>query len=501
MEWKRAALLFIIMFTLGTLLTRGLDHYLATQAIARDARLLESKFRLYFSESESQMNLLPQWDLNAPCDAQHQKQLRQVVFNASFLRWIGVLKDGKLLCQNGPVDRDMLSYRLHRVSEQYSLAVAELDRHGKMAYEIGLVRHLDGYEYIASFIPLDPSYFISLNCEKCLTYHFSFDADPALDFGFKDFEGEIVVSHVEQRDTPFYRVTYTLAGNRDFLDQYYQLSTLFGVLLGLGFGGFAVLFYWLWQKNRSSLDYQIRQAVKSGEFVPFYQPIVDSQTGKLVGAEVLMRWQRDDGSLIPPNQFIPFAEASGLVLPMTRVMLDKVVKDIANLGKNSSPLFFSINIVPAHLYDDSLLASLEAIIASGKLGGHRLSLEITERLPLTDIDTAQRLLQSIYGLGIDLKLDDAGTGYGCFTYVQNLGVSTLKIDKMFIDTIGQEHNFNGKTLDAIISFAKESELKMIAEGVENEAQLKYLRAHGVTLIQGYVYSKPLEAKAFFNWKC
>ncbi|MBT1444136.1 EAL domain-containing protein [Shewanella sp. JM162201] len=501
MDWKRAVLLFFVMFTLGTLLTRGLDYYFAKQAIARDAALLDSKFRLYFAESERLMNSLPEWDLTAPCDATRQKQLRQTVFDASFLRWIGVYKDGVFLCQNGAIDRDVLSYRQHRVSRDYSLAIAELKRGGDTGYEIGLVRHMNGYQYVASFTPLYPNHFIPLSCENCLAYRIEFESEPLLDFGFKAFKGDAVVRHKEHKNTPYYKASFELSGNKDFLEQYYQLGTLIGLLVGLGFGTLAVFGYWAWHKTRNSLEYQIRQALKSGEFVPYYQPIVDSETGTLVGAEVLMRWLRNDGTLVPPNHFIPFAEASGLVLPMTRVMLDKVVADIAALGSGKPPLFFSVNIVPAHLYDDSLLADLEAIIASGKLGAHRLSLEITERLPLTDIDTAQSVLERIYGLGVDLKLDDAGTGYGCFTYVQNLGVSTLKIDKMFIDTIGQEHNFNGKTLDAIISFAKESELKMIAEGVENEAQLAYLRSQGVSLIQGYVYSKPLDAKTFFNWKC
>ncbi|WP_338591559.1 EAL domain-containing protein [Shewanella khirikhana] len=501
MDWKRAFLLFVLMFLSGLMLTRGLDYYFATQAIKRDAELLDSKFRLYFIESEAVMERLPEWDLSTQCSSEKQKQLRQEVFNASFLRWMGVFKDGQQLCSSGEIDRNITTYMMHRVSDKYSITVVQLDIDGRVGYEVGLVRHMQGYNYIGSFSRLEPKHFLPLSCENCLTYRISFQAEPLLEFGFTGFNGHPVVSNKTLIETPYYKATYELAGNQDFLEQYYRVSNLIGILVGLVFGLLSVLFYWMWLKNRSSLDYQIRQAVKSGEFVPFYQPIVDSQTGELVGAEVLMRWQRNDGTLVPPNQFIPFAEASGLVLPMTRVMLARVVADVASYGRQKPPLFFSINIVPAHLYDEALLKELEAIVASGKLGVHRLSLEITERLPLTDIDTAKSLLERIYGLGIDLKLDDAGTGYGCFTYVQNLGVSTLKIDKMFIDTIGQEHNFNGKTLDAIISFAKESELKMIAEGVENDVQLEYLRSQGVSLIQGYVYSKPLDAKAFFNWKC
>ncbi len=132
------------------------------------------------------------------------------------------------------------------------------------------------------------------------------------------------------------------------------------------------------------------------------------------------------------------------------------------------------------------------------LGQHQLSLEITERMPINDMELAKTTLNKIFSLGIDLKLDDAGTGYGCFSYVQNLGISTLKIDKMFVDTIGHEQNFSRKTLDAIILFAKESHLEMIAEGVETKQQQAYLHGLGVRLIQGYCYAKPLPADEFFS---
>jgi sensor c-di-GMP phosphodiesterase-like protein len=154
--------------------------------------------------------------------------------------------------------------------------------------------------------------------------------------------------------------------------------------------------------------------------------------------------------------------------------------------------------VPEHLDNDDLYVLLKGIVESGELQQHRISLEITERLPISDLVAARQMLDKIYALGIDLKLDDAGTGYGGFSYVQNLGISTLKIDKMFVDTIGHEDNFNAKTIDAIISFAQKSDLSMIAEGVEDDKQVAYLSAHGVYLIQGYIYSKPLPAKQFFQ---
>lgn len=211
-----------------------------------------------------------------------------------------------------------------------------------------------------------------------------------------------------------------------------------------------------------------------------------------------MRWRQSSGELIPPNQFIPFAESDGLIVDMTYSMLDVMADDIEQAGEQVKPLFISINIVPEHLESDQLYLYIKALKESGKLGKHRISLEITERQPITDLAKARAMLDKFYAIDVDLKLDDAGMGYGGFSYVQNLGISTLKIDKAFIDTIGVKDNFNEKTLDAIISFAKKSGLSVIAEGVETESQISYLKVQGVDLVQGYFFSKPLEAKDFFN---
>lgn len=241
----------------------------------------------------------------------------------------------------------------------------------------------------------------------------------------------------------------------------------------------------------------MKLGIKRKEFIPYYQAIIDSNTGKTVGCEVLMRWKMAD-RMVPPNQFIPFAESSGLILDMTKSLIDHVVLDIQKLCKFEQSLFFSINIVPEHLESDDLYLLLKQIMQTNVLGHHRLSLEITERLPIKDLNAARERLNKIYSLGIDLKIDDAGTGYGGFSYILNLGVSTLKIDKMFVDTIGNTESFNAKTIDAIIGFANQSGLEMIAEGVESQNQVEYLAQRGVHLIQGYVYAKPEPADTFFQ---
>lgn len=490
-------IIFLVVFALGLALVKGVDRIIANSVIARDSEMLASKFQMYITESAEQILEMPRLDPGVTCTAELESLLKQKTFDSSFVRWLAIYKDNQVLCQSGVIPHDLTALKAHKVRENLSIAVAS--HNTQTSHELFLMRHMEGIDYIASITPLRPRYFVPVDCERCLEYKVSLDSDPYIEFGFDNFADEPVVYHVVKEQNPYYHATFELSGNRVFLEQYSQLGWRVSVATGIVLGLLACLVYWRWNNHQISLDSQIKRGIQRGEFIPYYQPIVDSSAGMPVGAEVLVRWLRHDNRMIPPNQFIPFAEARGHILPMTTSMLNKVINDIQLLGEQCPPLFFSINIVPAHLENDDFYHQLQEIVESGMLGHHRLSLEITERLPIKDMTLARQTLDKIYALGIDLKLDDAGTGYGCFSYVQHLGISTLKIDKMFVDTIGQSHNFNGKTLDAIISFANESKLHVIAEGVETVEQQGYLGELGVKLIQGYYYSKPLATEDFFKF--
>ncbi|TKF93220.1 EAL domain-containing protein, partial [Vibrio sp. F13] len=140
------------------------------------------------------------------------------------------------------------------------------------------------------------------------------------------------------------------------------------------------------------------------------------------------------GSVIPPYQFIPYAEDSGLIIPITDQLLDKVIQDIITLDWRSGEQFMSINIVPEHLENEQFYHKVISLCESFRINAKSVSLEITERLEISDLERAKSTLKHFYQYGINLKLDDAGTGYGGFSYVQELGIDTLKIDKMFVDT-------------------------------------------------------------------
>jgi sensor c-di-GMP phosphodiesterase-like protein len=242
----------------------------------------------------------------------------------------------------------------------------------------------------------------------------------------------------------------------------------------------------------------IRQGLHHNEFLPYYQPIVDGRDGSVLGAEALVRWYRR-GKLIPSGQFVPFAEENGLIAPITEQAVTKVLQDIKKLGWVGTDRYISINVVPDQIVKTDFCKSLVKQLTDSGIPGRNIAVEITERRQLTDLAEARSHLLCLANAGIDIKIDDAGTGFGGFSYVQELPVSTLKIDKMFVDTLRVEGDAKRPVLDAIIHFAKKSGLSMIAEGVETNEQVDYLVKAGVYAIQGYVYSRPMPVEKLMRW--
>ncbi|MEZ9539216.1 EAL domain-containing protein [Shewanella sp. 10N.286.51.B8] len=495
MERITYCLIFLVALLLSVGLLRGVDHFLAKQVIARDAAILTDKFEHLIKTSAAELNTLPEITFDSfECTPQAEAQLKRTVFDANFIRWVGVTKGLNIYCESNEIIREIHNVKHHQISETYSLGVLESATEEQL--ELILIRNMGDIFYVASLIPLAPRYFVPMICESCLEYKMSFDSKPFLVFDFESFDEEAFISEVVSLTSPYFEAEFELSGNRDFYEQYTYFSWWGVLIIASILAAWVTYIARLWFNHSQSVHSQIIQGIKRSEFIPFYQPIVDSRSQKVIGAEVLMRWQRQDGSLMPPNQFIPYAEANGLIVDMTKVLLAHVFNDVKQLAVTREPLFFSVNIVPEHLDNDDLYQLLKGVVESGELKQHRISLEITERHPISDLVAARKMLDKFYAIGIDLKLDDAGTGYGGFSYVQNLGISTLKIDKMFVDTIGHQDNFNAKTIEAIISFAQKSNLNIIAEGVESHEQVAYLSEHGVYSIQGYVYSKPLSFDDF-----
>ena len=251
----------------------------------------------------------------------------------------------------------------------------------------------------------------------------------------------------------------------------------------------------LYRTPERTLKDMIADGLLKKEFIPFYQPIIDTKSGRMTCCEVLIRWQRPNGELISPNQFIPSAEHNGQIKLLTVYLLEMVIDHFQDELIADSEFYASINVTPQQLEDDEFLNTTINLLTERKIPAHRLAFEVTERIPFKNLSKARSIIQQLTDFGISIKLDDAGTGYGGFSYLQNLPIDTLKIDKMFIDTIGT-NDVKSNILDSIILFAKHAGLKVIAEGVETQDQVEYLHQREIHLMQGFHFANPMPFKEF-----
>jgi sensor c-di-GMP phosphodiesterase-like protein len=251
----------------------------------------------------------------------------------------------------------------------------------------------------------------------------------------------------------------------------------------------------LLRSRRAGAPDDLERALEAGEFIPFYQPIVDLRSGKVAGAEVLMRWRRRDGTLVPPAAFIPQAEASGLILPMTRALMEAARDEIgAALGPRPQ-VRIGFNLTARHFASEAVVAEVRDVFEGSPVRLSQILLEVTERQPLDDLDMARRVIAGLQALGCQVAIDDVGTGHGGLSYMLKLGVDLIKIDKMFVDALGTER-YSKTIIEMLIDLARNMGMEISAEGVETFEQVAVLRRCGIYLAQGYVFAPPLPGPQF-----
>jgi c-di-GMP phosphodiesterase len=239
---------------------------------------------------------------------------------------------------------------------------------------------------------------------------------------------------------------------------------------------------------------ELLRAVRQQEFIPYLQPLVDAQHLQWCGVEVLMRWQHPVDGMVPPEQFIPFAESTGHIVAMTRSLMQQTA---VQLGTLALPVGFqiSINVSAAYVADGSLPADCAAFLAAFPPDSIRLTLELTERELITTGPETDALLAQLHDLGVRIAIDDFGTGHSSLSYLQKMDVDELKIDRSFVAGIGS-HSLSADILDSILQLAAKLELTVVAEGVECMQQEDYLRQHGAHLLQGYRYARAMPISEF-----
>ncbi len=243
----------------------------------------------------------------------------------------------------------------------------------------------------------------------------------------------------------------------------------------------------------------LRHALAKNEFSLYFQPQIDIKRGRITGAEALLRWHNPELGDISPNILIPLAENMGLIGDIGAWVIEEACREAMRWPEfPGEKLQISVNISPQQLRTGSLLAVVNRALALSGLSCDRLELEITESLLLQDSDKPFTILKTLHDQGVSLVLDDFGTGYSSLSYLRRFPLQVLKIDRSFICNL--EENQNSRALvEAIIAMASSLKLEIVAEGVENEAQLNFLRQRNVKIIQGYLFSPPVPAEKFHAW--
>jgi diguanylate cyclase (GGDEF)-like protein/PAS domain S-box-containing protein len=244
---------------------------------------------------------------------------------------------------------------------------------------------------------------------------------------------------------------------------------------------------------------ELRQALEADALQLHYQPKVDIRAHAVVGAEALLRWRHARRGMVPPDEFIPLAEKSGLIKPLTRWVLKQAVHECRGWGRRGRPLPVAVNLSARNLQDASLVGQVTELLRTQDVGAEQLRVELTESAMMSDPQRAAHTLRQLRQAGVEMAIDDFGTGYSSLAYLQTLPVSELKIDKSFV--IGMGSNGDGKAtiVRSTSDLGHNLGLKVVAEGVEDERTLELLSSYGCDGAQGYHIARPMPAHDFRRW--
>ncbi|MBP2077980.1 EAL and GGDEF domain-containing protein [Oceanobacillus polygoni] len=236
------------------------------------------------------------------------------------------------------------------------------------------------------------------------------------------------------------------------------------------------------------IDLELKEALGRNEFTVVYQPIVNLRNNKIVGVEALLRWHNNKLGFVGPNEFIPILEENGMIVPVGKWILATVCSQMKVWQEQGIMLQrVCVNVSPMQFKDKKFIYDLQEILNESLLDASYLEIEITEGTIL-DIETSSRTINKLKELGVNVSIDDFGTGYSSLSYLKRLPIDTLKIDKSFIDDLDRDGEIIANT---IISMGKNLNFRVIAEGIESEDQLNYLKKQKCHEGQGYYFSKPI----------
>ncbi|MFC7289022.1 EAL domain-containing protein [Herminiimonas glaciei] len=432
---------------------------------------------------------------NTPCSAEHIRQMRIIAINTRSIEDLGYFENGFLKCTSAGEIHTKITQTPADFTTTSGLEVS-LNVIPAINGGIGMV----GLSYGAYKVLIDPMRFVDIIL------------DPSMQLAITTSNGKMLGSlHLPDpsqvqallREKHSHRASSILRNDDliavviepdDSLAAQMKRETMVLLPLGVLMAAFIVgLVIWVSRKRLSPLG-ELKLAVEKHEFIVHYQPIIALKSGVCIGAEALVRWQRPDGKMTRPDLFIPLAEESGLILPITDQVIAAVIRDLGEVLRTNRRLHIAINISAQDIKTGRVLDVVKHALVDTNILADQIWLEATER-GFMDIDAARSTISRAREMGHAVAIDDFGTGYSSLSYLQGLPLDALKIDKSFIDTIGIDAATSNVT-PYIIEMAKALKLQIVAEGVETQEQADYLLARDVDFGQGWLFSKALPTREF-----
>jgi sensor c-di-GMP phosphodiesterase-like protein len=472
----------------------------SAEQVATGARRAVSLADARVNQTISALNELAAKGVDS-CQPGHVEAMRQAAFDTSTIKEVAILSpDGQTLCTQlgSPLGaRKVMNSEPLNGTDGYTLDIIQIVNGQRMLQ----LRHLAGAgpNAIAALVPV-----------VLLLPQVTVDGSPFGAYAQIATRDGIVIGSIGQRPedpgasfsaaakSPKLGIESEIIVPRELIpvtNSNLKWLGMFatGVIIAI-LGAFAIV---MPRRRISNPVADMKQALAAGEFVPYYQPIVDIRSGQLRGAEVLVRWKKPDGSLVFPGSFIPLAESSGLILDMTTDLMRRVCAEAGEAIGCRPAMKISFNFAGQLFSGDAIVKEVRNIFSGSPIKLSQVVLELTERDPIENFTETRQVIAALQGLGVRIAIDDVGTGHSGLSYMLKLGVDIIKIDKMFVDAIGTDRN-STTIVETLVDLAHNMRMDVVAEGVENFEQVMHLRELGIRSAQGYVFAPPLPGSSFLQ---